>query len=229
VTRDLAGPPPAGTPVPSLVRSVTGAVEPEPIWRNGLGGLTYRAGDRFLKWSPAGVDLTPERDRLAWAAPFARVPEVLELRAEETGQLLVTRALPGRSAVTVAPRAAARALGEGLRALHDALPVDACPFGWSIGYGGVEPAVPVDRLVVAHGDACVPNTLVDADGRWTAHVDLGQLGLADRWGDLAVASASLGWNFGDGFEDEFFAAYGIARDEERIRFYRELWDADDAS
>jgi kanamycin kinase len=107
------------------------------------------------------------------------------------------------------------------------VPVSDCPFGWSVGWGGTAPAVPVDVLVVAHGDACVPNTLVSPDGAWTGHVDLDQLGPADRWGDLAVASASLGWNFGPGWEGEFFAAYGVARDEERIRHYRERWDAAD--
>ena len=28
----------------------------------------------------------------------------------------------------------------------------------------------------------------------------------------------------EGHQDEFFAAYGIARDEERIRYYRQLWN-----
>jgi kanamycin kinase len=78
---------------------------------------------------------------------------------------------------------------------------------------------------VCHGDACAPNTLLDDDGRWTAHVDLGTLGLADRWADLAVASMSLDWNFGEGWQPEFFAAYGVRPDADRIRFYRALWNA----
>jgi len=59
---------------------------------------------------------------------------------------------------------------------------------------------PVDRLVVCHGDACCPNTLLGPDGRWVAHVDLGQLGTADRWADLAVATWSTAWNYGPGWE-----------------------------
>jgi aminoglycoside phosphotransferase len=39
-------------------------------------------------------------------------------------------------------------------------------------------------------------------------------------GTLAVATRSLG----EGLEDEFLRAYGIARDEDRIRFYRLLYD-----
>ena len=54
---------------------------------------------------------------------------------------------------------------------------------------------PIDRLVVCHGDACAPNTLIDDDGRCCGHVDLDALGVADRWADLAVATMSLEWNY----------------------------------
>src|SRR3954468_10275722 len=40
---------------------------------------------------------------------------------------------------------------------------------------------PVERLVVCHGDACAPNTLLDHTGGWSGHVDFGALGVADRW------------------------------------------------
>ena len=83
----------------------------------------------------------------------------------------------------------------------------------------------MDHLVVCHGDACAPNTLVGADGRWVGHVDLGSLGVADRWADLAVASMSLGWNFGPGWEDDLYEAYGVEPDDERIAYHRLLWDA----
>jgi kanamycin kinase len=78
---------------------------------------------------------------------------------------------------------------------------------------------------VVHGDPCAPNTIIGYDARFAGHVDIGALGIADRWADLAVASMSLDWNFGPGWHDEFFAAYGIARDEQRIQQYRALWDA----
>ena len=58
---------------------------------------------------------------------------------------------------------------------------------------------------------------------WTGHVDFGDLAVGDRWADLAIASLSLDWNFGEGHQQELFDAYGIARDEERIRYYRALW------
>jgi len=83
---------------------------------------------------------------------------------------------------------------------------------------------PVDTLVVCHGDACAPNTLVDDDGSCTGHTDLGALGVADRWADLAIATWSATWNFGPGFEDLLLGAYGVEPDPLRISYYRLLWD-----
>ena len=85
------------------------------------------------------------------------------------------------------------------------------------------------RLVVCHGDACAPNTLLDGDGRVVGHVDLGALGLADRWADLAVASWSTCWNYGDGWEQQLLSAYGVEPDPSRLAYYRLLWDLDPAS
>jgi kanamycin kinase len=153
-------------------------------------------------------------------------------------------------------RTAVIAIAEGLRAMHDAMPVDECPFTWSLTErlasahahreaggsvglsweGGYPPnrhdvvlrrladAPPDDLLVVCHGDPCSPNTLIGDDGRWTAHVDLDTLGVADRWADLAVASWSLTWNFDGDWQQGFFDAYGIEPDRERIDYYRLLWE-----
>jgi kanamycin kinase len=78
--------------------------------------------------------------------------------------------------------------------------------------------------VLVHGDACAPNTLISDEGAWTGNVDFGDLAVGDRWADLAVASLSLDWNFGEGHQAELFDAYRIAPDEERIAYYRALWD-----
>lgn len=80
-----------------------------------------------------------------------------------------------------------------------------------------------EDLVVCHGDYCVPNVLLrGADV--VGFVDLGELGVADRWWDLAVATWSITWNFGPGFEDRFLETYGVQRDERRTQFYRLLYD-----
>ncbi|MFD6447456.1 phosphotransferase, partial [Promicromonospora sp. NPDC060204] len=86
------------------------------------------------------------------------------------------------------------------------------------------PPPPHDRVVVCHGDACAPNTLLADDGTWAGHVDLGGLGVADRWADLAVATYSLGWNYGPGYDHLVYEGYGIDEDPDRIAYYRLLWD-----
>jgi kanamycin kinase len=135
------------------------------------------------------------------------------------------------------PEAAVRAVGLGLRLLHDALPVAECPWTWSpaerianaadrgttVPTDLLEPPS-IDRLVVCHGDACLPNTLLDDDGRPLAHVDLAALGVADRWADIAVAAMSTLWNFGPGWEDTLIAAYGVEPDHVRLEYYRRLWN-----
>jgi kanamycin kinase len=69
-----------------------------------------------------------------------------------------------------------------------------------------------------------PNTLIGSDGRWSGHVDLGRLGIADLWADLAIATWSAGWNYGPGWERLLLDAYGVEPDPERTRHYRLLWD-----
>lgn len=80
-----------------------------------------------------------------------------------------------------------------------------------------------EDLVVCHGDYCLPNILIEG-GRATGFVDMGELGVADRWWDLAVATWSLTWNLGPGFEELFLAEYGARLDPDRRSFYRLLYD-----
>ncbi len=80
-----------------------------------------------------------------------------------------------------------------------------------------------EDLVVCHGDYCLPNVLIEGD-EVSGFVDLGELGVADRWWDLAVATWSVTWNLGPGWEDTFLRAYGVDRDDHRIAFYRLLYD-----
>jgi kanamycin kinase len=80
-----------------------------------------------------------------------------------------------------------------------------------------------EDLVVCHGDYCLPNILVE-HGVATGFVDLGELGVADRWWDLAVASWSVTWNLGPGYEGLFLREYGAEPDPDRLEFYRLLYD-----
>jgi hypothetical protein len=56
------------------------------------------------------------------------------------------------------------------------------------------------------------------------HLDLGALGVAARWADLAVATWSADWNYGQGWGTEVLSAYGVGDDPVRTRYYRLLWD-----
>ncbi len=80
-----------------------------------------------------------------------------------------------------------------------------------------------EDLVVCHGDYCFPNILIDGD-RVAGFVDLGELAVADRWWDLAIATWSTMWNVGPGYEDAFLNAYEITPDADRIAYYRLLYD-----
>ncbi|MBN9176621.1 MAG: aminoglycoside 3'-phosphotransferase [Microbacterium sp.] len=231
--------------VPERVRALARGAAVSPVWINGVGGVTFRAeDDRYIKFGPLHneTSMSTEAERLRWASAYTVVPDVLEFDDDGEDEWLVTRALPGLSAVDprwlLDPPTAVRAIGAGLRALHDALPVADCPFDWSVPTRIAKAAArgihvtdalpsppPIDLLVVCHGDACAPNTLLDDEGRALAHVDLGALGVADRWADIAVAAMSTTWSYGPGWERALADAYGIEPDEERLGYYRALWNA----
>ena len=80
-----------------------------------------------------------------------------------------------------------------------------------------------ESLVVCHGDYCPPNVLLE-DWDPVGFLDLGELGVADRWWDLAIATWSLDWNLGPGYEGVYLDEYEIERDDRRISFYRLLYD-----
>lgn len=260
----IAARPKTDVTVPAAVAAVTDGRVVQPVWQNELGGLTFEIGaddERcFVKWVPhtSGINLSAEVLRLQWAASFTPVPQVLAEDADQHGSWIVTAPVPGDSAVsdrwTQDPARAVAAIGHGLRAFHDRLPVATCPFSWSAAdrvasaqdraaaldparwhpdhqslsipraLRILEDAPPIDRLVVCHGDACAPNTLLTTDGLWSGHVDLGHLGVADRWADLAIATWSTEWNYGPGWEIHLLTAYGVTPDPDRTAYYRLLWD-----
>lgn len=232
-------------PVPAAVHRLAAGRPLRAVWTNAAGGVTFRVGGgaEFIKVAEPGLfDFAGEARRLRWAAPHITVPRVLGVDQDGDWAWLHTAGLPGLSAVhprwVSNPATAVRAIAAGLRALHDTLPVRSCPFDWSAASrlaaltpaqrAGLGDPPPVDRLVVCHGDACSPNTLIGADGHCGGHVDLGDLGVADRWADLAIATLSLRWNYpGRSWESEFFTAYRIEPDPPRIDYYRRLWNAED--
>ena len=84
---------------------------------------------------------------------------------------------------------------------------------------------PLD-CAVTHGDFCLPNLFTDGK-RFTGFIDVGNVGTADRWMDLALGWRSLKHN-SDGHygkvypnidPDDLFRAAGIPKDEEKLRYY----------
>lgn len=245
----LAGPPSKPVPAPTVLRNALDSLGLQssrirPVWRNGVGGLTFSVAsgcegpsiDFYAKWNPAGSgeSLVDEAERLHWIHGRHPAPVVVDLIADGGEEVMLTHAIPGESAVAERwkrdPDRALRALGTGLRRLHD-VPLDGCPF--TCGgedriqpVDGIEPPPPIDKLVLCQGDPCAPNTLLADDGGFLAHVDLARLGVADRWADLAVMSLSLEWNYQSYDESIFWAAYGVAPDHLRIDYYRRLWNAE---
>jgi aminoglycoside phosphotransferase len=86
----------------------------------------------------------------------------------------------------------------------------------------------VSDLVVCHGDACLPNFLVDPDSlELTGMIDVHRLGVADRHLDLALATrsmsnAALNPTYGPDAAEALLAAYGREADPWRLDFYRLL-------
>jgi len=84
------------------------------------------------------------------------------------------------------------------------------------------------EAVVCHGDCCLPNIMVDPETlAVTGFIDLGRLGVADPYADLALLTETAGdvWNddrMAIWAEAELARWYDRAIDEDRIRFYRWL-------
>jgi kanamycin kinase len=229
--------------------------------------ITWRLQrDATVRYLKVGLDgdypgLRAEAERLGWAATYLPVPKVIDVGAVGTVEWLVTAALAGRPATDPAlgePPAVVVAWAEGLRAFHEATPVENCPFDFRLDASldhvrrrvaarAIDPAEDFnddhrhlrtttaalrelqrrrpasEDLVVSHGDYCPPNALLRG-GPVIGYVDVGELAVADRWRDLAVATWSTTWNFGPGLEPLFLAAYGADADPDRQAFYRLLYD-----
>ena len=82
--------------------------------------------------------------------------------------------------------------------------------------------------VVCHGDACMPNFIVDPETlRCVGMIDLGRLGRADRYVDLSLllANASESWDVPEQAAEAHrrtFHELGLHADEARLRFYLHL-------
>jgi len=72
--------------VPEVAQDLADGLEPELVWRNNVAGLTFRLGDRYLKWNPSSAG-TP----MGLAATRRRAPSPVH-----TPRLLPARLTPMR-------------------------------------------------------------------------------------------------------------------------------------
>lgn len=227
----------------------------------GSGASVYRlesdsGRDLYLKQGrgPFAADVTDEMARLAWLAGKIPVPGIVHYRADADAAMLLTSALPGRTAYQLlwdgAGLEIVDALVDFMQRLH-ALPTKACPFdvghahrlhlararidaglvdeddfddvraGWSAEQVWAELTgmlpLPMER-VVTHGDFSLDNLLIE-DGQVIGCIDVGRVGVADPYQDLAILWNCLG-EFGPPHQKRMFDRYGIdTPDEDRLRFH----------
>ena len=86
---------------------------------------------------------------------------------------------------------------------------------------------PNEQPVFSHGDFCLPNVFLGS-GNVAGLIDWGRAGVCDRWQDIALCWRSLksnaageygGPTYPDVHADDLFSALGIAKDEEKLRYY----------
>lgn len=85
---------------------------------------------------------------------------------------------------------------------------------------------PVDEgSVVGHGDPCLANLIFAEDGSLSGVIDVGRLGVADRYNDLAIATRSIAGKWHPRYGGRLMSRYGIGAeqaDDAKIGFYRLL-------
>lgn len=86
---------------------------------------------------------------------------------------------------------------------------------------------PKEDFVLSHGDFSLPNVFIDGN-RFSGFVDIGKMGVADRYRDIAICYRSLHHNFEGiytgksyiGYDDSMlFSSLGIEPDFDKIRYY----------
>lgn len=85
---------------------------------------------------------------------------------------------------------------------------------------------PEPEIALTHGDLCMPNVFVKNE-KISGYIDIGNMGVGDRWFDIALCWRSLKHNctgkyarknLGD-HTDMLFEKLGIAPDWQKIRYY----------
>jgi aminoglycoside 3'-phosphotransferase II len=81
-----------------------------------------------------------------------------------------------------------------------------------------------EDVVVVHGDLYPMNIRAHpAQKTLLGYIDVGGMGVSDRYTDLAVIANAIEWHLGETWVERFFHAYGIATvDTRKLQFYQLL-------
>jgi len=81
-----------------------------------------------------------------------------------------------------------------------------------------------DEKVLAHGDLCMPNVLLDGSGALAGIVDLGGLHVGDSKLDLAIMSWTVQANMGDKWANQLLTTHEAVADDQGILYNRLAYD-----
>ncbi|WP_330229554.1 phosphotransferase [Nocardia sp. NBC_00508] len=238
-------------PLPPMVAALLGELSAWSDEHEGMSGDVVLVNGAY--WLKRGPKAVAEYERLNWLRGRGiHLPEVAAfeddvlLLADAAAPSLAARAGSGAGY----PTSIGTAMGSVLRRLHS-IPVAECPFDGRLDVvlaqarrNVVEDLVDPDDfdddnrgstpteilarllarrpdredLVVTHGDFTPSNVL---EGEIL--LDLGALGIADRYRDLALAVRDLREDFGESEVTAFCTSYGLAEpDVSRLEYYRLL-------
>lgn len=197
----------------------------------------------YIKISADIDSLTSEKDRCLWLENRVIAPQVLDFGKctyfeENTPSraFLLTSEVKGLplcdEGFISEPRRLIALLSEAMALFHS-LDTKDCPFiaegcaeyfennenneNNENGENGEKP----EKLLLCHGDFCLPNILYD--GKHLGFVDLGGMGKGDPWLDYAWSLWSLDYNLKtEAFRPELLKALGIEFNEKKYRRYIEI-------
>ncbi|MEU0507550.1 tetratricopeptide repeat protein [Nocardia sp. NPDC005998] len=234
----------------TLPPKVVALLGEEPTWSDdheGMsGGVAHVNGTYWVKRGPKAV---AEYERLNWLRGRGiRLPDIAVF--EDDVLVLADAGVSSLAALDDPAVSVGAVMGAVLRRLHD-IPVAECPFDGGLDVvlaqarrnvleglvdtedfdednRGLTPEQILDRLlaerptdadlVVAHGDFTPSNVLNGG-----LLIDVGGLGVADRYRDLALVARDLPIDFDDDELHAFYTAYGLTEpDRRRLDYYRLL-------
>ena len=200
--------------IPQSMKRLLGNLELSENQMGRSGDRVLEAGDELvLKMSSHPGSLLREHQRMTWLQGRLPVPVSLAFERMEGREYHLMTKVPGESLVSPRllkqPEQVVDVLVQAMELLK-AVDARECPFASRESTG----------QEFVHGDLCLPNILVDRQGRITGFIDLEACGRGDRWLDVAWALWSLQYNLGTSrWNQVLLRRLGLGFDEERYLRY----------